>query len=186
MLRWRQLRRKTCKRRQCPWTRHSAPSAETERTRTRREPFQPRGALRLSGEVDLLLLRYLRRRRAGERRLHVAVNMEHGGGRAVPVLALLGPDADQRDLRIVGSLREPGLHALGPLVLDRCLVADDLGAAGDGYVVLLGGIGVAEVDLLVLGDLRHLGGGELGEEPEVAVLVRFLVVHRPRVELAVR
>src|SRR5215213_2176894 len=146
---------------------------------------RPRLGAPSSAQAHLLLLANIGRRLAGEGRLHVAVELDEGRGRAVPVLAADRPDADEGERGIVLSVREPGPYALAPLVADDRLVAHHLGDPRDRDIVLLVRVGIGEVDLPVLADLRHLRALQLGEEPEAAVLVRFHAVHRAAVQRAV-
>jgi hypothetical protein len=52
--------------------------------------------------------------------------------------------------------------------------------------VLLVGVRIAKIHLPVLADLRDLRRLQLGEEPEMAILVRLHAVHGPAVKGAVR
>src|SRR5829696_2409306 len=146
---------------------------------------RPRLGAPSSAQAHLLLLADIGRRLAGEGRLHVAVELDEGRGRAVPVLAADRLDADEGERGIVLSVGEPGPYALAPLVVDRRLVAHHLGDPRDRDIVLLVRVGIGEVDLPVLADLRHLRALQLGEEPQVAALVRLHAVHRAAVQRAV-
>src|SRR5215211_2727964 len=146
---------------------------------------RPRLGAPSSAQAHLLLLADIGRRLAGEGRLHVAVELDEGRGRAVPVLAADRLDADEGERGIVLSVGEPGPYAFAPLVVDDRLVAHHLGDPGDRDIVLLVRVGIGEVDLPVLADLGHLRALQLGEEPEAAALVRLHAVHREAVQRAV-
>src|SRR5215204_5760162 len=107
---------------------------------------RPRLGAPSSAQAHLLLLADIGRRLAGEGRLHVAVELDEGRGRAVPVLAADRLDADEGERGIVLSVREPCPYALAPLVADDRLVSHHLGDPDEQHYVSISGVGKGEVD----------------------------------------
>jgi hypothetical protein len=94
----------------------------------------------------------------------------------LPVFCLRDVDAQDCDLRIALTFREPGLVHGTPQLVDLGAVLTDGGTSLQGEIPGVGGVAEGNGDVLILLDFVDFLGAYAGEKPELAV--EGLVLHR--------
>jgi len=101
----------------------------------------------------------------------------------IPVFGSLRRHGDQRDVRIVGTLRKPGNEGVVPEFVNPGAVLDDLGVAVDGKICFFCFLH-REMHGGAVFNFMDFGGVLRGDQPDPATRFEFDDGHGPGAELA--